>query len=205
MTQQVATVRCDFDVKNRVSWEKIGDGRTNLCSRLQNQEAGSVFSEAELDWAAKHSCGFDAAQFAFTNLQSVWQLGPRQRERNFIADFVIGRAANDLVFRSSTIINFANAKTIRIRMARGRDDLRNDHLLDLCAAGFDVFRFNAGASEQISDLFRIFWKINKFAQPIDGKFHANWRRKRKSFCPNRRMSGMSKRPIGSRSIPRPNA
>src|SRR5256886_11924707 len=72
-------------------------------------------------------------------------------------------------------------------------------------SGFDVLRFNAGASEQIRDLFRIFGKINKFAQPIDGKFHANWRRNRKSFCAKSRMSGMSNRIIASRSIPRPNA
>src|SRR5436190_23152926 len=56
-------------------------------------------------------------------------------------------------------------------MARRRHDLGNDHLLDLCAARFDLFRLDASASEQICDLFRIFWKIDKFAQPIDGKFH----------------------------------
>src|SRR5439155_17223912 len=56
-------------------------------------------------------------------------------------------------------------------MARRRHDLGNDHLLDLRAARFDLFRLDASASEQIRDLFRIFWKIDKFAQPIDGKFH----------------------------------
>ena len=56
-------------------------------------------------------------------------------------------------------------------MARCCGDLRNNHLLDLCAAGFDIFRFNAGPSEQIRNLFRIFWKIDKFAQPINGEFH----------------------------------
>src|SRR5207248_152498 len=30
---------------------------------------------------------------------------------------------------------------------------------------------DAGAGQQFRDLFRIFWKIDKFAQPIDGKFH----------------------------------
>src|SRR4029077_7846498 len=134
MAQQITTVWRDLDVKNRVSWEKIGDGRTNLCIRRQNQEAGSVFSEADLDWAAKHSCGFDAAQFAFTNLQSVRQLGARQRERNFIADCVIGRAANDLASRAAAIINFTDAKTIRIGMARCPSNLRDDHSVDIRAA-----------------------------------------------------------------------
>src|SRR4029450_12667247 len=118
MAQQITAVWRDLDVQNRVSWEKIADGRTNLCIRRQNQEAGSVFSEAEFDWAAKHSCGFDTAQFTFTDFQSVWQLGARQSERNFVADFVIGRAANDLAFYAATIINFTDTKTIRIGMAR---------------------------------------------------------------------------------------
>src|SRR5262245_13629243 len=118
MAKQITSVWRDLDVKNRLSREKIGDRRTNLCIRRQNQEAGSVFSKAELDWAAKHSCGFDAAQFAFTNLESVRQFSPRQRERNLIADFVIGRAANDLAFRAATVINFTDTKTIRIGMAR---------------------------------------------------------------------------------------
>src|SRR2546430_12540133 len=205
MAQQIATVWCDLDVENRVRREKITDRRADFGIWRQNQQAGRIFAEADLDWAAKHSFGFDTAEFAISNLSSVRQLCPWQRERYFVADFVIRRAANDLAFRAAAVVHFANCEPISIRMARRRGDFRNDHLVDLRAAGFDVLRFNAGASEQIRDLFRIFGKINKFAQPIDGKFHANWRRNRKSICAKSRMSGMSNRIIASRSIPRPNA
>ena len=56
-------------------------------------------------------------------------------------------------------------------MTRGRGDLRNDHLVDVRAACLDAFRFDPGASQQFGNLFRTFWKIDKFAQPVNGKFH----------------------------------
>ena len=56
-------------------------------------------------------------------------------------------------------------------MTRGRGDLRNDHLVDVRAARLDVFGFDPGASQQVGNVFRIFWKIDKFAQPVNGKFH----------------------------------
>ena len=56
-------------------------------------------------------------------------------------------------------------------MTRGRGDLRNDHLVDLGAARFDVFGFDTRPRQQIRDIFRIFRKIHKLAQPVDGKFH----------------------------------
>src|SRR5205814_9117553 len=190
----------DLDVENRVRWEKISDRRADFCIWRQDKQAGRVLAEADLDWATKHSFRFDTAEFAVSNLSSVRQLCSRQRERNFVADFVIRRAADDLAFRAAAVVHFANCEPISIRMARRRGDLRNDHFVDVRAARLDLFGFNTGASQQFGDLFRIFWKIDRFSQPIDGKFHASWRRKRKSFCANRRMSGMSNRLIARRSM-----
>src|SRR5438105_3431648 len=68
MTQQIATVWCDLDVENRVRGERITDWCADFCIWRQNQQAGGIVAEAELDWAAKHSFRFDAAQFAFSNL-----------------------------------------------------------------------------------------------------------------------------------------
>src|SRR2546428_4301418 len=56
-------------------------------------------------------------------------------------------------------------------MARRCGDLRDDHLVDLRAARFDIFRLDAGTGKQFRDLFRVLWKIDKFAQPVNGKFH----------------------------------
>src|SRR6266481_8129149 len=174
MAQQIATVWRDLDVENRFRGEKISDRRADFCIWRQNEQAGGVFAQAELDWAAKHSFRFDAAQFAFSNLSSIRQLCPWQCERNFVANFVIRRSANDLALRAAAVVYFANCEPISIRMARRRDDLRNNYFVDVRAARFDVFGFDAGASQQFGDLFRTFWEIDKFAQPVNGEFHSVW-------------------------------
>src|SRR5438270_6011992 len=65
-------------------------------------------------------------------------------------------------------------------MARRCGDLRDDHFVDLRAARFDIFRLNAGTGKQFRDLFRVLWKIDKFAQPVNGKFHDMSFREQKS-------------------------
>src|SRR5262249_32097412 len=137
----------------------------------QNQKTGGVRAQAELDGAAKHSFAVDAAQFAFPNLGPIWQLRARQRQRHFVADFVVGRAANDLAFGSTSVLNFANSESISVWMTRRRADLRNDHIVNPRAACFDVFGLDTSAREQIRDIFGIFWKIDKFAEPINREFH----------------------------------
>jgi hypothetical protein len=147
MAQQIAAVWRDLDVQNRIRWKKISDRRANFCFGRQNQQAGRVFAQTKLDRAAKHSFRLDAAQFALSNLRSIRQLRPWKRERNFIAGFVVCCAANDLAFCAASIVHLANGEPICVRMTRGRGDLLNDHVVDVRAACFDVFRFNPGASE----------------------------------------------------------
>src|SRR5439155_23259348 len=128
----------DLDIETRVRWKEISDWRADFRIWRQNQRAGGITAQTGLDWAAKHSCRFDSAQLAFSNLGSVRQLRPRQRQRNSVADFVIRRHANDLAFRSASIIDFANSQTISIWMTRRSSDLRNDDFVDVRAARRDV-------------------------------------------------------------------
>src|SRR5262245_56690423 len=118
VAEQVATVWRNLDIENRVARKKIGNRRAGLCFGRQNQEARRIFAQTQLDWAAKHSFTLNAAQFTFSNFSSVRQLCSGQRQRNFVADFVIGGAANDLAFRSTAIIDFADRQAIGVRMAR---------------------------------------------------------------------------------------
>src|SRR3954447_23781673 len=103
MAQQIAAVRCDLDVQNRIRWKQLRDRCANFCVGWQNQQPGGIFAETELDWAAKHSLRLDAAQFALSNLGTVRQLRAWKRERDFVADFVIRCAADDLAFRAAAI------------------------------------------------------------------------------------------------------
>src|SRR4030095_16869690 len=117
MAQQIATVWCDFHVENRVRGVKVTDRRTDFCIWRQNEQAGRIFAEAYLDWAAKHSFRFDTAKFAFSNLSSVRPLCSRQRERPVVAGSVIRRAATDLSFHAPAVAHFSNCKPISIRVA----------------------------------------------------------------------------------------
>src|SRR5258705_3100186 len=138
MAQKIVAVWRDLDVQNRVRWEKIGDRCANFCIWRQNQQAGRLFAETELDRAAKHSFRLDAAQFALSNLRAVRQLRAWKREKDFVADFVICCAADDLALRAAAIVYFTNRESIGIRMMRGRGDLRNDYIADARAARFDA-------------------------------------------------------------------
>src|SRR4029077_10056404 len=173
MAQQIAAVWRDLDVQNRIRWEKISYRHANFCIWRQNQQTGRIFAETELDRAAKHSFRLDTAQFAPSNLRAVWQLRAWKREGNFVADLVIRRAADDLPLCAPAVVHFANGEPIGIRMTRGRGDLRNDHLVDIGAARFDVFGFDPDASQQFGNVFRVFRKIDKFAQPVNGKLHGD--------------------------------
>src|SRR6202171_4339178 len=116
MAEQIPAVRRDLDVENRVAWEKIDNRGANLCLRRQNQKPRRVFTELQLDCAAKHSFRFDSAKFALLDLQSVRQLRSRQRQRNLVAHLVILRAANDLALCCAPLITYADSETIRIGM-----------------------------------------------------------------------------------------
>src|SRR5215467_3065414 len=171
MAQQVATVWRDLDVENRIRREKIGDRRANFCIWRQNQKAGCILPETELDRATKHAFGVDAAQFALSDLRTVRELCAWKREQNFVADFKVCCTTNDLTLRAIAIVYFANGEPIGIRMTRGRGDLRNDHLVDVSAARLDLLGFYSGASQQIGNVFPFFWKIDKLAEPVNRKLH----------------------------------
>src|SRR5438067_4695687 len=107
MAQQIAAVWRDLDIQDRIRWEKISDRRTNVCIGRQDQQAGRIFAKTDFDWAAKHSFRLDAAPFTCSDLRSVRQLRVWKRERNFVAYFVIRRAAHDLTFRAAAVLHFA--------------------------------------------------------------------------------------------------
>ena len=118
MTQQISTVRRDLNIENRVGRKEIDNQCANLCVGRQNQKARCIFAQAELDRAAKHSFRFDAAQFASANFSSVSQPRAWQCQRNFVADFVIGSAANNVSFGAAAIVHFANREAIGVRVLR---------------------------------------------------------------------------------------
>ena len=96
----------------------------------------------------------------------------RQRERNFVADFVVLRAANDLARLSAAVIDLANAQAVGVRVWRRSVDLRDDDVVEVRTALFDSFDLDAGKREQFGQLFDARRQLDKFAQPVNGEFHA---------------------------------
>jgi len=135
MAQQIATVRRDLDVENRVAREQIGLARQFLL-RATNQKA-EASRRGELDWAASIlPIRRRAVCFFESHFRSGATLPPATRAE-FVANFVVGRTANNWRLWAA-VIDFANSQTISIRMARRRGDLRNDYVVDLRAVRLDV-------------------------------------------------------------------
>ena len=152
MAQQIAAVRRDLDIQNCVIREKRRDRLADFCVGGKNQESVAVFGKAEFTRTAKHPLRFDAAQFARLDFQIVHQHCARQSERNFVADLVVLRAANNLARLTAAVIDLANAQPIRVRMLRRRRDLRDDYVVEIRPALCDPFDFDPGESEQFGQL-----------------------------------------------------
>src|SRR5205823_13802242 len=112
MAQQIATIRCDLDLKNRIFRKERRNRLADLCVRRQNQKAVAVFGEAKLARAAKHSLGFDPAKFARLNLEIIRQDRAGKGEGNLVPDLVVLRAANNLAGLPASIVHLANAQSI---------------------------------------------------------------------------------------------
>src|SRR5437016_5801398 len=171
MTQQITAIGRDLDVQNCVRGKKIGNPRADFCIRRENQKSTGIFAQAEFFRATEHSFRFDAAQFAFLNLQTVRQHHTRQREWNFIADFVIRRAADNLAVYAAAIVHLANGEAMGIWMLSKSVNLGDNDLVDVRATPLGPLDLDPGEREQLGERIDTRRQIDKFAQPINGEFH----------------------------------
>src|SRR5436190_22566305 len=104
MAQQIAAVRRDLDIEDRVFGKKRRDRVADLCLRRENKKAVAVLRKAELAGAAKHSLRLDAAKLARLDLEIADENGARQCERNLVAHLVILRAANNLARLAAAVV-----------------------------------------------------------------------------------------------------
>src|SRR5205809_6831982 len=116
MAEEIAAVRRDLNVKDRVFRKQQRDRIPDLRDGRENQQSVAVLGKAELARAAKHSLRFDAAQLARFDLEIADEHRAGPRERNFVTYFVIRRAADDLPCLAAAVINLANAQAIRVRV-----------------------------------------------------------------------------------------
>src|SRR6476469_537767 len=103
MAKQIPAFRRYLDVEDRVFREQCRDRLADLCFRRKNQEPVTVLRQSQLARATEHSLRLHAAELARFDLEIAHEYRARQRERNFVADLVILRAANDLALLAAAI------------------------------------------------------------------------------------------------------
>ena len=119
MAEQIAAIRRDLDVENRVAREKIAkSARRFLRPATKSKDRPHLRRDRARSRCKAFLRDSTPRSLLFRISVPFGNFAPGKRERNFVADFVIGRAANDLAFRSAAIVDFANAQTIGIRMTR---------------------------------------------------------------------------------------
>src|ERR1043165_6354309 len=104
MTEQVAPVRRDLDVEDRVFGEQRRNRLSDPGFRRKNEETIALLGKTQLARTAKHSLRFNAAKLARLDFQIVHQDRARERERNLAAGLVIFRAADDLALLAAAIV-----------------------------------------------------------------------------------------------------
>ena len=123
MAQQIAAVRRDLDIEDRVFWKKGRDRFADLRFRRKDQKAIAIFRESELARAAKHSLRFDPAQFAWLDFLVARQHRAGQGEGNFVANFVVLRAAHNLAFLAAPVIDLNGEHKVTAGIGKTRKDI----------------------------------------------------------------------------------
>ena len=134
-----------------------------------------IFAKTEFLAAAHHAHGIHATQFAFLDGKSAGQNGAWERERHFIARFEVLCAADDLARGAGTVIDFADAELVGIRMLLERLNLRDDDFVGGNTAFLDPFNFDTGEGEEIGELRNgVGAQIEMGAEPGEGDLH-DWK------------------------------
>jgi hypothetical protein len=127
--------------------ENFPDGRVGR----QDEQALGVLGQREFLRGAQHALGKLAAQFRFLDDEAAGQLRAGQGERDFVADLVVLRAADDLA-RAGAVVDLADAEAVGVRMRRGGKNLRDDDVGALHAGDGDVLDLGAGEGEPVEHL-----------------------------------------------------
>ena len=206
MTEPVGTVWRDFDFEDFLGREELAEGSADGSVRRQNQKPIGSLAEAELLGAAHHSLALNTAELADLDLEITGHDGAGLGERNLVTDLVILGAADDLMGRTASVIDLADAETISIRVLDRFQNLGGHNLRNRHAGRLNRTDFETGIGQDPGDLGSRFVGAEIIPQPGEGNLHAvNRERKRRSFSVSIRMSETPVRFMASRSRPKPKA
>ena len=151
--EQVGAVRGDFEVEQHIGLDQLAEWGADVGGvGVEDEQARMVVAKAEFAPAAHHAEGGDAAQFAFFDLEAAREFGTGKRDGDFIADFEILGAADNLTQCALTDIDLADREFFGVGMLNGFRDLANDDEVGVDALLLNAFDFDAREGEQIGEL-----------------------------------------------------
>ena len=126
-----------------------------------------VFGEAEFLGAAHHAFAFDAAEFAGFDFEIAGEDGAGEGEGDFVADFVVFRAADDLARVGGAVVDFADAEAVGVGVLFGGEDFGDDDFVDVGSLLVDGGHFEAGAAEQGLEVAGREGAVDEVLEPVE--------------------------------------
>ena len=152
VTQQVGTVRRDFQLENGISGHKGAHGSTHGVVLRQNPQPVFLVRQPQLRSRAEHTAALDTAQLAVLDFPAAGQHRPGQGAGHFVAHFVILCAADNLAQRALPGVYHADVQVVTALHGCLFHDLSHNHEVGGHAALLDTLHLNTGKGEHIGHL-----------------------------------------------------
>ena len=142
----------------------------------QDVQAVGLFRDAQFAGRAQHALALDPTQLAQLDLEDLaigtrWQLGAHGGARDLDAGAHIGRATHDLQDFARTRIHLAHVQTVGIRVLGDFQHLRHHHTGEGRCHRLQLFHFQTGHRQQVSQLLGAQVGVAETAQPGLGELH----------------------------------
>ena len=135
-----------------------------------------VIGNLQLLGRAQHALTFDTAQFADFDQERLsvfarWQFSAHQGARHTDAHAGVGCATHDVQQTALPHIHLANAQAVGVGVLNGFFDLTHNDFVERGRHGLELFHFEAGHGQGVSQLLGRQGRVAEFAQPGFGKLH----------------------------------
>ncbi len=171
--EEIGAIRGDFEIEEDIGLDELAEGFADGGGGVEDEEAAVVVGEAELAAAAHHAEGGDAAEFAFFDLEAAGEFGAGEGDGDFIADFEVLGAADDLAVGALADIDLADGEFFGVGVLDGVFDLTDDDEVGVDAFLLDAFDFDAGEGEEVGELGDcVVAEVDVGGEPGEGDLHS---------------------------------
>jgi hypothetical protein len=149
--EKIGTVWGDFEFYQRIGIEESFDRHSDWSIFREDEQTVLAFGKADFFSGGEHAFGFDSAHFRFTDGEGA-EVGTGKTAWNFVSNFVVFSAADDLTKLTFTGIDLRDLEFVSIWMLNGFLNLGDDDFIRGDSFGDDALDFDASKGEEIGDL-----------------------------------------------------